>query len=89
MGAAPFQMPVEVVGTIANVHEGGIDLLALQAGVACEGLGVKVVLHDPTMFTEARTAALVHQNITISHSVGENTAKWWYSPHKWQNLSRE
>ena len=68
-------MPVKVIGAVANVCEGGIDLLALQAGILGEGFDAKVVLHNPTMFTESRTTALVHQNVTISHSVGGNITK--------------
>lgn len=56
----PLHVFVKVMGTIANVHEGGIDLLPLQAGVAREGLGAKVVLHYTTVFAEPRAAALVH-----------------------------
>ena len=63
-------MPIEIVGAIADVHKSGIDLLSLQAGVVRERLGVKAVLHDPTVFAEPRTTTLVHENIPISHSVG-------------------
>ena len=53
-------MLIEVLGTVSDVHEGGIDLLALQTGVVLEGLRAKVVLHDATMFAEPRTSALEH-----------------------------
>jgi len=32
----PFQVPIEIMGTIANVRECGINLLSLQAGVVRE-----------------------------------------------------
>ena len=56
----PLQVPVKVVGTITDVHEGDIDLLSLQARVARERFGAKVFLHYTTVFAESRAAALVH-----------------------------
>jgi hypothetical protein len=66
----PFQVPVKVTRAIADVNEGGVNLLSLQAGVVREGLGAKVVLHNPAVFAEPRTTTLVHQDIAVSHSVG-------------------
>ena len=77
MGLVPLQMLIEVTRAVAYVHEGDVNLLALQAGVVLEGLGAKVVLRDATMLAEPMTSALEHQSITPSHSGwGSVTAKW-------------
>lgn len=57
---APLQMSVKVMGVIADVHKGDIDLLSLQVSVACKGLGAKLVLHYSTVLAEPRAAALVN-----------------------------
>ena len=69
-------MLIEVTRAVAYVHEGDVNLLALQAGVVLEGLGAKVVLRDATMFAEPRPTALEHQNVTPSHSGWGKPAKW-------------
>ena len=80
-------MLIKVMGTVADVHESGIDFIALQAGVVLEGLGTKVVLRDATMFAELRTSALEHQNITPSHSGWGKARKMVTWLRKWTNLS--
>ena len=82
-------MLIEVTRAVAYVHEGDVNLLALQAGVVLEGLGAKVVLRDATIFAEPRTSALVHQNITVSHSGWGKARKMaiWFG--KWSNLSNK
>lgn len=60
MRVVPLQVSIKIMGTIANVGEGDVNLLSLQASVAGEGLGTKMVLYYATMFAEPRATPLVH-----------------------------
>ena len=63
-------MPLKIIGTISHIHEGGIDLLALQVGVLRKGFDAKAVLDNAAVLAKSGTSALVNQDITVSHPVG-------------------